>query len=263
MINAALWRAAYAVAWRHLYKWISLPSNFIPTFLFPLVFFSSFSGGLSALRHIPNFDYPAGYTSFIFIFSLLQTCMFGGMATGFTIAGDFDSGFAQRLMLVTRNRLSILLGYLASTALRATFMSVVVTLVAKLVGMKVLGSFREMLALYLIAITMSFVGTLWSSGVMFRGRTAQFAPAMQVPMFVSIFLAPVYVPVELLNGWIHSVATFNPVTYVMEAERGLLAGYNDHLGLALLCIAGLIVVFAAWSVTGLRRAERAGGAPAN
>lgn len=258
-MSATFWRASYAVAWRHLYKWISLPANFLPTFLFPLVFFTSFSGGLSGVRHVPGFDYPAGYPSFIFVFSLLQTCMFGGMATGFTIAADFDSGFAQRLMLVTRSRGAILVGYLASTALRATFMSLVVTIVAKVVGMHMLGSLRELAGLYLIGIGMSFVGTLWSSGVMFRGRTAQAAPAMQVPMFVALFLTPVYVPIELLHNWIERVARFNPITYIMEAERGLLAGYRDHLGLAVVCLAGLVAVATVWSLSGLRSAERAGG----
>lgn len=252
-------RAARAVAGRHLYKWITVPANFIPTFMFPLVFFTSFSGGLVSLGHVHGFTYPAGYTSFIFVFSLLQTCMFGGLGTGFTIAADFESGFAQRLMACTQNRRSILYGYLLSTFIRASIMCVVVTLVALAVGLRTLGSIPEIAALYAIALTMSFVGTLWASGVMFRGRSAQLAPAMQMPMFMAIFLAPVYVPLELLTGWIHTVATFNPMTYIMEAQRGFLAGYRDQTMLALACLAGLVVVFFIWSVTGLRSAERAGG----
>jgi ABC-2 type transport system permease protein len=254
----ALWRASRVIAWRHLYKWIKLPANFLPTFLFPLVFFMSFSGALQEVRRIPGFDYPAGYTSFIFVFSIIQTCMFGGMATGFTIAGDFQSGFARRVFVCVRSRSAILLGYLFSTFVRAALMCVIVTLIAAVVGMKMLGSPAEMLALYAMALSLSFVGTLWSSGVMFRGRSPQFAPAMQVPMFVGLFLSPVYVPYELLRGWIKTVATFNPVTYVMEAMRGFLAGYPDHRMTAVLCIAGLIVVLAAWSLSGLRSAERAG-----
>lgn len=256
----AMWRAARAIAWRHLYKWVSVPANFIPTFLFPLVFFTAFAGGLGRVQDIPGFDYPAGYTSFIFIFSLIQTCTFGGLATGFTIAGDFESGFAQRLMLCVRSRFAILFGYLLSTFLRALFMCVVVTAVAKLVGMRVLGDPAELAALYALALGMSFVGTLWASGVMFRGRSAQIAPAMQMPMFVAIFLTPVYVPIELLGGWIEVVAQANPISYVMETMRGLLGGYADRPWLAVVCIGGLVTVLSAWAVRGVRSAERAGGA---
>jgi ABC-2 type transport system permease protein len=257
-LSVATWRASKAIAWRHLYKWISLPANFLPTFLFPLLFFSSFAGSLAIVGDIPGFDYEAGYTSFIFIFSLLQTCAFGGMATGFTIAGDFESGFAQRLMLVMQNRRAILYGSLISTFVRAVIMSGVVTLIGFFMGLRMLGSPGEIVVMYLMAFAMSFIGTLWSSGVMFRGRSAQVAPAMQVPMFLAIFLAPVYVPYDMLTGWIHNAATYNPFTYLMESMRGLLAGYYDHLALAAICIAAMFVVLGLWSLTGLRSAERAG-----
>ncbi|RYZ58161.1 MAG: hypothetical protein EOP08_16520, partial [Proteobacteria bacterium] len=124
--------AARAVAWRHLYKWITVPANFLPTFMFPLVFFTGFAGALGRVGDIPNFDYPANYTSWIFVFSLLQTCLFGGLATGFTIAGDFQSGFARRLMLAVADRRSILAGYVLSTFVRAAIMSAIVTGVALL-----------------------------------------------------------------------------------------------------------------------------------
>lgn len=257
-VAAATWSAARAIAWRHLYKWISLPQNFMPTFLFPLLFFVGFSGSLGAVEQVRGFDYEPGYTSFIFVFSLLQTCTFGGLATGFTIAGDFETGFAQRLMLCTQSRLAILLGYMFSTFVRAALMCGVVTAVAFVAGLRMLGSPRDIVALYAIALTMSFIGTLWASGVMFRGRSAQVAPAMQMPMFITLFLAPVFVPFELLQGWIHAVARFNPITYVMEAERSLLAGEGGHVVVALLSIAAMLLVFGAWAVTGLRRAERAG-----
>lgn len=257
-LAVATLRAAQAIAWRHLYKWIKQPANFIPTFLFPLVFFLSFAGSLNVVRTVPGFDYAPGYPSFIFIFSLLQTCTFGGLATGFTIAGDFESGFAQRLMLATQSRLAILLGYLASTFIRATFMCVVVTAMAFVIGLDMLGNPAEIVFMYLIALMMSLVGTLWASGVMFRGRSAQVAPAMQMPMFIALFIAPVFVPLELLDNWIGTAAKYNPITYLMEADRSLLAGRPEEIGLALVMLAGMIVVFGVWAITGVRSAERAG-----
>jgi ABC-2 type transport system permease protein len=251
--------AARAIAWRHLYKWIKLPSNWMPTVLFPLVFFLGFSGSLGAVGNVRGFNYGPGYTGFIFIFSLMQTCLFGGMATGFTIAADFESGFARRLMLCTQSRLAMLLGYLTSTFVRAVIMCGVVTVVALIVGLDIQGSFGEMAAVYGIALLMSFVGTMWSSGVMFRGRSANAAPAMQTPMFLMIFLAPVFVPYALLQGWLRHIAHYNPITWVMEGERSLLAGDPQRIGLALACALGLLTVFALWGVSGVRSAERAGG----
>lgn len=250
--------AARAVAWRHLYKWITVPANFLPTFLFPLVFFTGFAGALGNVGKVPGFDYEPGYTSWMFVFSLLQTCMFGGLATGFTIGADFAGGFSKRLMLSTVNRQSILLGYVISTTARAMIMSAIVTLVAFLVGMDVLGGPGELAALYLLAFAMSIIGTLWASGVMFRARDPGMGPAMQIPMFLAIFLAPVFFPLRMLEGWIHDVAQVNPITYIMQADRNLLAGSWHDVDHALYAIVGLFAVLIVWAITGVRSAERAG-----
>ncbi|MCW2920990.1 MAG: hypothetical protein JWL76_864 [Thermoleophilia bacterium] len=252
-------RAARAIAWRHLYKWISVPANFMPTFIFPLIFFTGFAGALGRVGEIPGFDYPANYTTWIFVFSLLQTCLFGGLATGFTIAGDFQSGFARRLMLAVADRNAILYGYMLSTFLRAALMSGIVTGVAFIAGLEMLGSVGEIVGMYLLSLSLSLIGTMWAAGVMFRARDPQLGPAMQIPMFIAIFLAPVYVPLALLSGWLHAVARVNPVSHIMGAGRGLLVGQPDDIGLALVSVAVLFALLAVWAITGVRSAERAGG----
>ncbi|MBC7461871.1 MAG: ABC transporter permease [Thermoleophilia bacterium] len=95
--------------------------------------------------------------------------------------------------------------------------------------------------------------------MMFRARDPQIAPAMQIPMFIAIFLAPVYVPLDLLTGWLHAVARLNPVTYVMQAARNLLAGQPHDTDLAVYSIVIVFAVLTVWALTGVRSAERAGG----
>jgi ABC-2 type transport system permease protein len=47
---------------------------------------------------------------------------------------------------------------------------------------------------------------------------------MQMPVFLLLFFAPVYVPLALLQGWIHAVASVNPITPLLEAGRGFISG---------------------------------------
>jgi ABC-2 type transport system permease protein len=89
-----------------------------------------------------------------------------------------------------------------------------------------------------------------------RVKSLSAGPAMQTPVFLILFLAPVYVPLDLLNGWINAVASVNPVTAIVEAGRGFISGEPDKTGLALLAGAGLSLVMLAFATTGLRRAER-------
>jgi ABC-2 type transport system permease protein len=77
-------------------------------------------------------------------------------------------------------------------------------------------------------------------------------------MFLLIWLAPVYVPLALVQGWIHAAARVNPITYVLEAGRGLLAGTPVHVALAFGLLFGVVVLAWLWALRGLRSAERAG-----
>ena len=56
-----------------------------------------------------------------------------------------------------------------------------------------------------------------------RVRSIQGGPLMQLPVFLILFLAPVYVPLGLLSGWIHAVASVNPATALLEAGRGFIS----------------------------------------
>jgi len=68
----------------------------------------------------------------------------------------------------------------------------------------------------------------------------------------------VFVPLNLLSGWIEAVARLNPFTHILEAARGFLAGDPTNVASAFIISAILILVLALWAVYGLRRAERAG-----
>jgi ABC-2 type transport system permease protein len=81
---------------------------------------------------------------------------------------------------------------------------------------------------------------------------------MQVPVFLFLFLAPVYVPRQLLGGWVHAVAPFNPATHVMETVRDLIAGTGSSYLATLGIIVALLAVVTVFMFRGLRQAEAAG-----
>jgi len=100
-------------------------------------------------------------------------------------------------------------------------------------------------------------GMLLSTAAM-RLRTMQAGPVMQMPVFLVLFFAPVYVPLTLLQGWIHGVATVNPMTRVIEAGRGFVAGTPTQVFAAFAAAAALGLLFSIWAFRGLRNAEAAG-----
>lgn len=253
-----LWGVISGVAWRTLKNVITTPSLLLPSLMFPLFFFVAFAGGLSQVQNVPGFDYPNGYTAFQFVFVLLQSAAFGGVFTGFGVARDFEGGFARRLMLASPNRTGIVLGYSLAAVLRWCITATLLTVIALASGMKVGGGPVDLIGLYTLALIINVCGFLWSAGIAMRLRTIQAGPLMQMPVFLLLFLAPVYVPLALLGGAMHAVARFNPITYALGTGRGLLAGDPTQVGLSFGLALALAVVFSVWAFRGLRSAEAAG-----
>ncbi len=220
----ATFNVATAVGWRMLHNNLTTPSLLIPGLAFPLFFFMAFAGGLSRVNEIPGFRFPSGYTAFQFVFVLLQSAAFAGVFTGFGIVRDFETGFMRRLMLAAPNRKGIVLGYAFGALGRWLVTATVLTVVALLVGMRVGGNGVDLFAMYLLAVCVNAIGLLWSAGIAMRFRSLQAAPLMQLPIFLTLFFAPVFVPLAMLAHWLRLIAHVNPVTLFLEAGRGLISG---------------------------------------
>jgi ABC-type multidrug transport system permease subunit len=178
--------------------------------------------------------------------------------TGFGIAADFERGFARRLLLAAPNRLAIVAGYALVALARATMVGALLFAVALATGMEVAGNGVDVLALIVLAYLVSLAAGLFAAGVAMRTRTLQAGPAMQMPVFLVLFLAPVYVPLDLLSGWLHAVASANPFTPLVETGRDYISGSPAPSGTRFVIAAALVAAFAWWAVRGLRSAEAAG-----
>ena len=89
-----------------------------------------------------------------------------------------------------------------------------------------------------------------------RFRTIQAGPLMQMPVFLILFFAPVYVPLNLLSGLDPRRRDVNPLTYVLETGRGFVAGDAPHVAGAFAIAIGLGLLVLGLGVP--RPAERGG-----
>ena len=247
---------AGAVAGRQIYKYFTNPAFLAPAF-FPIFFFVAFAGGLTRVGDVPGFGYPAGYIAFQYVWALLQAVAMGGAFTGFSIAGDFENGFARRLMLAASNRSGIILGYAIASLVRVTTTGALVTIIALIAGIPISGGFN-FFGLIGLAVLVNVAATLFGAGVAMLMRTQQAGPVIRTPIFMVLFLAPVFVPLNLLQGWIETIARLNPFTTILDAARGFLAGEPSSSLPAYAIGFALVFTFALWALFGLRRAEKAG-----
>lgn len=257
MFNRAYFSSAWAVAWRYLHNLYTKPAVFVPGLIFPLFFLAAFAGGLSAVGDAPGFGYY-DFTAFQFCFILIQASALAGVFVGFSIAGDFEQGMGRRMMLATSNRSSIVLGYAIGAALRLIVVWVIITGVSLLAGMSIRGDGFDVAGIFMLGLLSNVAALFFSAGIALRFRSLQAGPLMQMPVFIMLFLAPVYVPQALLSGWIEPVAKVNPVTALLNGARSLMAGEPTGILAAYLVAFGLIAVMGVWAIRGLRKAEVAG-----
>lgn len=250
------WSVTRAVFWRHMHIVFHKPALFIPALVFPLFFYMAFAGGLSGVSNIPGYDYY-DYNAFQFTFVLLQSAAFGGVFIGFSIGADFDSGFTRRLFVAAGDRSAILAGFGLAALVRAIMVWAIVFGIALVTGMEVAGNLGDLVGLFWLAVVVNVAAFLFAAGMMTRFRTMQAAPAMQIPMFMILMTAPVYVPRQMIEGWVATATQYNPFTAIVESGRSLMAGNPFHVLLAFAAAAGLAMLMVAFAKTGLRRAENA------
>jgi ABC-type multidrug transport system permease subunit len=234
---------------------LRVPGAAIPGVLAPTIFFLGLSAVFGNLTLLPGFTTDT-YQSFIIPVSLMQGAGFTGAATGVNLARDIEQGWFDRLLVSPAPRPVLLAGLVLSASLRALVPAVVLLAVGFALGVEWPGTTGLGVAILLV-MGMGTTAALWASAVALKFKTQSAAPLMQAGMFTLILTTTAYAPLELLTGWLQTVAEYNPVTQVVEAARqGFVTGTAtwSETWPGLLCLAGLIALFGWWALRGMNRA---------
>jgi ABC-2 type transport system permease protein len=242
-----------ALVVRALNEITRVPGAALPGVLAPTIFLVGLSGVFGEAARLPGFD-ATDFRTFIVPVGLLQGASFTGAATGVNLARDIERGWFDRLMVCPAPRTTILLGIVASAALRALLPATFLLLVAFALGVAFPGVGALALDVVLVmglATAVAFYAVL----VALRFRTQQAAPLMQMGNFILTLFTTSYAPHALLAGWLQVIADVNPVTHVLAGAR---QGFLGHVTWAdtwpaLLSALGLLALFGAFALRGMQR----------
>ena len=196
----------------------------MPTFILPLMLLAVIASGTSAAQGLRGFPDVASYVAFIVPGTIIQGTILAGLTAGIALASDIEFGFFDRLLAAPVNRVSLVLGRLAATIGLALLQSTFFLLVAMPFGARYSGGVDgAILAIAIAAITAAGIGGI-AAAIALRTGSLSLLQSLFPFMFVLLFTAPAFFPRELLNPILRDVAAYNPLTYVVEAVRGLLSG---------------------------------------
>lgn len=228
----------------------------MPTFVLPLMLLAVIASGTRAAQGLEGFPRIVSYLSFVLPGTIIQGALLAGLTAGIALASDIESGFFDRLLAAPVRRVSLVLGRLAGTLGLSLLQTVFFLLVAAAFGARYPGGLSGIAGvLALAAVTAVGIGGI-AAAIALRTGSLSLMQSIFPFIFVLLFTAPAYFPRELLTPVLQQVAVVNPLTYVVEASRGLLTGVAEIgsplAGLA--AAAGLAVFATALAVLAL--AER-------
>jgi ABC-type multidrug transport system permease subunit len=250
----AAWAAmVLALVRRALNEIFRVPGAAIPGILAPTIFFLGLTSVFGSLTLLPGFT-THSYQSFLVPVSMLQGAGFTGAATGVNLARDIEQGWFDRLLAAPAPRPVLLAGLVLSASLRSLLPATFLLIVGLAVGVHWPGLGGLLVALILV-MGMAVVAATWGTSLAFRFKTQSAAPLMQIGMLLLVLTTTAYAPLDLLTGWLQTVARINPVTQVVDAARqgfvGSVTWGNTWPGL--LALFGLAALFTLLALRGMRR----------
>lgn len=256
-MNTTLLRASSGLSGRSLRRIVRLPSAFFPALVMPIFQSIAFSGTFFAITKLPGFPTDRSINWFM----PLGVCMgsaFSGMGLGFTLIGDIETGFFDRLRMAPAPRNALILGPLLAAWLRTILVVTAVLGVGFAIGARLSGGLLGVLTLYLAGFGVATIATGWGLGLALRFRDMRGAAVMQLGLFLTMFVSSAQAPLSVMRGWLHAVARYNPVTNILRlARQGFLHGvtWQGTWG-GLVAIAGLSAASLVFARRGLDALDR-------
>jgi ABC-2 type transport system permease protein len=200
---------------------------------------------------------PAGLTYLQFMTPgvLAQSALFVAIFFGINVVWERDLGLLNKLLSTPASRSSIILGKALSAGVRGIFQAVAVIILALILQVHLIMNPLAILGVFVIIILVSMCFSCMSiaiaSLVKTRERMMGIGQVMTMPLF---FASSAIYPISIMPSWIKPLAIVNPLTYVVDAMRDLLATGNLHsLPLDFLVIIAATVLFIVLASLGLKK----------
>ena len=232
---------------------VRVPGAAIPGVLAPTIFFLGLNGVFGALTQLRGFE-TGSYESFIVPVSMLQGAGFTGAAAGVNLARDYEGGWVDRLLVSPAPRWVLLAGNVLAASVRALVPATFVLSIGFAIGVSWPG-LDGLFVCYLMVAATAAVAACWGSMLALHFKSQSAAPLMQAGTMGLILLTPAYAPLALLQPWLESVASINPLTQVLEAARQGFVGSVTWADTwpGLLAIAGLLLLLGSLALREMRR----------
>jgi ABC-2 type transport system permease protein len=231
--HPGLGEQVYALSRRAFFRVLRQPASIIFPFVFPMLLFAVNSAGLDAATQIPGF--PADdYRDFALAVPFMQGALFTAINAGTYLARDIETGFLNRLRLTPMKAPALLAGQLGGVILFGVFQALSYILVGLAIGVEFKSGLAGLPVLLALSVLISFAFAALGAFLALKFGTGEAVQGFFPLLFVLVFLSSSSLPRNLIEtDWFQTVATYNPVSYMIEGIRSLIIIGWDAEALAL------------------------------
>jgi ABC-2 type transport system permease protein len=249
--EAGFVRDVRAVAGRALRQIPREPASVVAAIFVPAFFYAV---NLGALEH-----YASGFSYKAFLLPMAIAFAVTGMSRAPTLVTDIQSGYFDRLCMTPVRRLALLLGLMAADVVVILALCIPVLAIGFGIGVRFASGAPGVLVFVGLSALWGLVFTGFPYAVALKTGSPAAVNSSFVLFFPLFFLSDAVVPKEALTGWLSTIATYNPITYVLGALRSLMTSGWDPRDLleGLAAIGGIGLVSMSLALAALRgRIER-------
>jgi len=250
-VSTSLRTQVSQLAGRSVIRTLRQPAQVVPALVFPLFLLAVNSSGLKSATELPGFPTDS-YLTFVLAIPFIQGGLFSAMNTGTNLARDIETGFLNRLALTPLRGSALLAGMLAGSVVLGLLQATVYVLVGLLAGADFATGLPGVLTIVALAVLISASFGAIGMFAALRTGSGEAVQSLFPVFFVFLFLSSLYLPFDLIQtDWFRTVATYNPVSYLINAVRSLLiSGWNAQaleLGFGIALAIGVVALTAASS----------------
>ncbi|WP_347402950.1 ABC transporter permease [Protofrankia symbiont of Coriaria ruscifolia] len=206
----------------------------------PALWLLVFGVTFNRIHAIPTGSVP--YLDYLAPGILAQSALFISIFYGIQIIWDRDAGVLAKLMVTPTPRTALVTGKAFAAGVRALMQVVVVVLLAAVLGVGLTANPLKLVgaavAVMIGAAFFSCLSIVIAGLVLSRDRLMGIGQAIMMPMF---FASNALYPVDIMPAWVRVVSYLNPLSYLVDALRGLLIGTHAHLPLDFAVLVGSAV----------------------
>jgi ABC-2 type transport system permease protein len=246
---------ARALARRSVRGTLRQPQVWLPGLLFPMFIAAVNTSTMGkAVQFLPGFAGVDSLLDFLLPASITQSVLFGGLTAGSDTATDIQTGFFDRLLASPVSRTSILVGRLAGASVTGAVQAIVFMAVYGAFGARVAGGVAGALVLVLFAMVLALVIGGFAAMLALRTGSAEAVQNVFPLTFISLFISSAFFPTESMHGIYRSIATRNPITWMVDGMRHqVIVGFDaGEAAVSIAVAAGLAVL----AILGAQRALR-------